>query len=59
MMSSQLREVDRAFHARWEIKRECSEPLVEMALRALGSHRAWNARSTLCIIATVGKTPIL
>jgi len=34
--------VDRAFHARCERKREQSEPSIEMALRALGTHRAWN-----------------
>jgi hypothetical protein len=41
------RKVDRAFNARWENKRECSEPLnFKEALRALRMHRAWNARST-------------
>jgi hypothetical protein len=25
---------------------ECNEPIIEVALRALGTHHAWNARST-------------
>jgi len=39
--------VDREFHARWE-KLRMERAAIEMALRALDTHRAWNSRSTGC-----------
>jgi len=51
-----MREVDRAIPCAMRNPLERSEPFVNAALRAQGTHRAWNGAIHLIVIADAGKT---